>query len=111
MNNLEKNALRIAELKGHNEWRLHNIQDVLISRYTAYDYLMPIRFECNSNDSVDCFIELGTHEVTVIRNESDYRNYPYNRKSEPEFIEAFQLACIKYLELKCQQRNIADNIE
>lgn len=28
-----------------------------------------------------------------------------------EFIQAIQLACIKYLEIKCQQLNIADNIE
>ena len=102
MNNLETNALRIAELMGHNEWRLNNIQDVLISRYTSYEYLMPIVFECNRSDSVikikKHFVEfwyLGDNEVPHY---NDYRsNYIM---TEPEFIEALQLACIKYLELK-----------
>ena len=102
MNKLETNALRIAELMGHNEWRLNNIQDVLISRYTAYDYLMPIVFECNRGDSAiklkKHFVEfwyLGDNEVP------HYNDYRSNHIiTEPEFIEAIQECVIKYLELK-----------
>ena len=112
MNKLETNALRIAELLEYDEWRLNNIQDVLICRYTAYDYLMPIVFECNSNAKTLCDIRIGS--VVKLRrtiNWLDGENFVYDYNTEPEFIEAIQECVIKYLELKCLQQNIADNIE
>ena len=42
MTNIEQNALRIAELLDYDKWRLDNIKEVLICRYSAYDYLMEI---------------------------------------------------------------------
>lgn len=84
MINIEKNALRIAELLEYDKWRLDNIQDVLICRYTAYDYLMPIVFECTNS----CY------NYVV----SDLSIFDYD--TEHEFIEAIQLVIIKYLELK-----------
>lgn len=103
MNKLQTNALRIAELLEYDEWRLNNIQDVLICRYTAYDYLMPIVFECNSNDYISFTMTSGCFHVTEVNTTKPMKdrlnNYTFNN-TEPEFIEAIQLACIKYLELK-----------
>ena len=72
MKTIEKNALRIAELMGHNEWRLNNIQDVLISRYTAYDYLMPIVFECNKSSN-DITIDIDCNDVVLTQYNSNYK--------------------------------------
>ena len=119
MNNLEQNALRIAELRPTYIENVPMGKKILQSNvrcieiYSSYNGLMPIVFECNRGDSAiklkKHFVEfwyLGDNEV---HHYNDYRsNYII---TEPEFIKALQLACIKYLELKCQQRNIADNIE
>ena len=101
MTNLEQNALRIAELMGHDlsEQCWHYI---LIESFSHYDYLMPIMFECNRGDSAiklkKHFVEfwyLGDNETSHY---NDYRsNYII---TEPEFIEAIQECVIKYLELK-----------
>lgn len=107
MKTIEKNALRITELmnpltKG-NCPNLHKLNLFGISkRYRTYEGLMPIVFECNSGDSAiklkKHFVEfwyLGDNETSHY---NDYRsNYIITK---PEFIEAIQLACIKYLELK-----------
>lgn len=117
MTKLEKNALRIAELNGwqyqytdrwtrvetysKNEVTENSIE--LKRLFSSYNGLMPIVFECNRGDSAiklkKHFVEfwyLGDNETSHY---NDYRsNYII---TEPEFIEAFQLACIKYLELKC----------
>ena len=96
MTKLETNALRIAELIGLPT----TPSNTFVFEY--YDGLMPIVFECNKSDSVIKFNKhyvefwyLGDNEVPHY---NDYRsNHIIN---EPEFIEALQLACIKYLELR-----------
>ena len=103
MNNLETNALRIWELLNKAEGN-----SLLSKKYREYRGLMPIVFECNRGDSAiklkKHFVEfwyLGDNETSHY---NDYRsNYII---TEPEFIEALQLACIKYLELKSANSGI-----
>ena len=97
MNNLETNALRIAELMGHDlsEQCWHYI---LIESFSHYDYLMPIVFECNAGILFGIIIkpdEVVLHEYGTAK-----YYYMCEYAAEPEFIEALQLTCIKYLELK-----------
>ena len=90
MNNLETNALRIAELIGLPTTPSNTYV------FEQYNGLMPIVFECNKSN-VDYPINICPHQI---------QEYPgdaldiYSYDTEPEFIEAIQLACIKYLELK-----------
>ena len=121
MKTIEKNALRIAELMGWNIFHddtPHSVQllvkeniyadyEETISDFSSYNGLMPIVFECNKSD-IDYPISMNPYQVKAYPGDG-MDIYGYN--TEPEFIEAIQLACIKYLELKCQQRNIVDNIE
>ena len=97
MTKLETNALRIAELRGHDlsEQCWHYI---LIESFSHYDYLMPIVFECNA----DINYRIHIYEECVIFSTADGEMLLPKLKYElePEFIEALQLACIKYLELK-----------
>ena len=126
MNNLETNALRIAGLMG---WRYNPIfqqntldcntyfadavkissNDELIELYSSYNGLMPIVFECNTGDNLFA-IRFDEDKVDLLRNNkriefdpSDGGLYQVDYEEEPNenfFIEALQLAVIKYLELK-----------
>ncbi len=107
MNNLETNALRIAELLDatgdvSDRWEL-------IDKFSSYNGLMPIVFECNTGDNL-LAIRFDEDKVDLLRNNkwikfdpSDGGLYQVDYEEEPNenfFIEALQLACIKYLELK-----------
>ena len=128
MNKLETNALRIAELMGwrYNPIFQQNTldcntyfadavkissNDELIELYSNYQGLMPIVFECNSVFASNVSHEIGISRYFVsihiadlnqsadVVPEIDSYSFDYNF-TEPEFIEALQLAVIKYLELK-----------
>ena len=107
MTKLETNALRIIELL-YPDIDINGIEKYK-DFFSTYNGLMPIVFECNSGISFG--ITIRPDDIML----HDYSRNKYwfdcNYKKEPEFIEALQLTCIKYLELKCQQLNIADNIE
>ena len=100
MTNLEKSALRIAELMG---WIV--VQDDVSPNlklllkgdtYAEYNGLMPIVFECNKSD-IDYSITINPYQVKAYPcDEIDI--YDYN--TEPKFIEAIQECVIKFLELK-----------
>ena len=111
MTNLETNALRIAELMGYkatkdNKYFTHTKKQYqraidyneLINSFSFYSGLMPIVFECNSGISFG--ITIRPNDIML----HDYSRNKYwfdcNYTKEPKFIEAIQLACIKYLELK-----------
>ena len=104
MNNLERNAIKIAELIGLPT----TPSNTFVFEY--YDGLMPIVFECNG-----VFASNVSHEIEISRyfvrihiadlNQSadvvpEIDSYSFDYNTEPEFIEALQLAVIKYLELK-----------
>ena len=115
MTKLETNALRIAELKGYQDpnTEIENaviITPTVMENFMRYNGLMPIVFECNS-----VFASNVSHEIEISRyfvrihiadlNQSadvvpEIDSYSFDYNTEPEFIEALQLACIKYLELK-----------
>ena len=110
MTKLETNALRIAELMGwkyqytdrwsrietysKNELTKSSVE--LKRLFSSYNGLMPIVFECNKSD-VDYPITMNPYQIKAYPGDG-MDIYGYN--TEPEFIEAIQLACIKYLELK-----------
>lgn len=108
MNNIEQNALRISELKPTFIKNVPMGKSILESNvqcikiYSSYDGLMPLVFECNSGDSVIIFEKHSIKFLYLGDNEtSHYNDYESNYiVTEPEFIQAIQLACIKYLELK-----------
>lgn len=97
MNNIQTNALRIAELMGYS---LDNIDFKIASKelFTKYNGLMPIVFECNKSD-LRLMILIRDYDVVFHEFKTNHRAL-LNYTTEPEFIEAIQLACIKYLELK-----------
>ena len=97
MTKSETNALRIVELL------YPNIDINGIEKYkeffSTYNGLMPIVFECNNNTNMEIHIYPPTVQLL------GYKKYVFGYKNnldktEPEFIEAIQLAVIKYLELK-----------
>ena len=102
MNNLEQNALRIAELIGYKKVldmyckNGQSFHEHKIETFSSYNGLMPIVFECNKSD-IDYPININPSQV---------RAYPgdgldiYSYNTESEFTEALQQAVIKYLELK-----------
>lgn len=90
MTKLETNALRIAELIGLPTTPSNTYV------FEQYNGLMPIVFDCNKSN-VDYPININPHQITAYPGDA-LDIYDYN--TEPEFIEALQLACIKYLELK-----------
>lgn len=111
MKNLETNALRIAEIMGYS---LDNIDFKIASKelFTKYNGLMPIVFECNrSNINPNVSIHLNDVQVWIMQDDEYLIDPITYHRFEESFIEAIQECVIKYLELKCQQRNIADNIE
>ena len=110
MNNLETNALRIAELMGYKydyidkygERRYSNgspseSEGYLTMWFSSYNGLMPIVFECAFSGLMDFEIFSFDRKIFVEIETIDGGN-PIN--TEPEFIKAIQLAVIKYLELK-----------
>ena len=121
MNNLETNALRIAELRGVKTHisiigAFGTVIDKVpntgvINKFMDYNGLMPIVFECNGvfASNVSHEIEISRYFVRIhiadlnqsadVVPEIDSYSFDYNF-TEPEFIEALQLAVIKYLELK-----------
>ena len=123
MNKLETNALRIAELMGYKydyidkygERRYSNgspseSEGYLTMWFSSYNGLMPIVFECNGvfASNVSHEIEISRYFVRIhiadLNQPADVvpeiDSYSFDYTTEPEFIEALQLACIKYLELK-----------
>ena len=109
MNNLQTNALRIAELMGSRTYindgiRRHDYNNAIyleydiIDKFSSYNGLMPIVFECN----VDINYRIHIYEECVIFSTADGEMLLPKLKYEleHEFIEALQLAVIKYLELK-----------
>ena len=107
MNNIEQNALRIAELKypliKGDDPNLHKLNLFGISkRYRTYEGLMPIVFECNKSN-IDYPININPHQITAYPGDG-LDIYGYN--TETEFIEAIQLAVIKYLELMNADKGI-----
>ena len=108
MNNLETNALRIAELL-YPDIDINGIEKYK-DFFSSYEGLMPIVFECNGvfASNVSHEIEISRYFVRIhiadlnqsadVVPEIDSSSFDYN--TEPEFIQAIQLAVIKYLELK-----------
>lgn len=103
MNNIEQNALRIAELKGFIIKDDTKELEYLIAKFNSYNGLMPIVFECNSDDYISftmtstCFHVSELNTIKPMRDRLN--NYPFG-KSEESFIEAIQECVIKYLEVK-----------
>ena len=93
MNNLERNAIKIAELIGLPTTPSNTYV------FEQYNGLMPIVFECNNNTNMEIHIYPPTVQLL------GYKKYVFGYKNnldktEPEFIEAIQECVIKYLELK-----------
>ena len=107
MTKIQTNALRIVELL-YSDIDINGIEKYK-EFFSSYEGLMPIVYECN----VDINYRIHIYEECVIFSTADGEMLLPKLKYdlESEFIESIQLACIKYLELKCQQLNIADNIE
>ena len=114
MDKIESNAIRIAELLGYElvpsllgtEIYYHLgdrfTQNEVKRLFSSYDGLMSIVFESRRTGS-KYFISIGNDYIALDSHISRWINEEsvvYNRDSEPEFIQAIQLACIKYLELK-----------
>ena len=106
MNNIEQNALRIAELMGYKKvldaysvngqsWNRHKI-----ATFSSYEGLMPILFECNSKSPNGNILNISIYYSSVVLYVDSERKHTYWYNTESKFIEALQLACIKYLELK-----------
>ena len=105
INNLERNAIKIAELIGLPT----TPSNTFVFEY--YDGLLPIVFECNGvfASNVSHEIEISRYFVRIhiadlnqsadVVPEIDSYSFDYNF-TEPEFIEAIQECVIKYLELK-----------
>ena len=113
MNKLEANALRIAELMGYKPfgeridglpmgYTLNNSSWAtcdIIPKFIDYNGLMPIVFECNYvQDDLDIEIVIYGSGLDVHLDDEDILITMFDTKEG--FIEALQLACIKYLELK-----------
>ena len=97
MTNLQTNALRIIELL-YPDIDINGIEKYK-DFFSSYNGLMPIVFECNNNTNMEIHIYPPT--VQLLEDKKYVFGYKDNlNKSEPEFIEALQLAVIKYLEIK-----------
>ena len=109
MNKLQTNALRIIELL-YPDIDINGIEKYK-EFFSSYQGLMPIVFECNSVFASNVSHEIGISRYFVsihiadlnqsadVVPEIDSYSFDYNF-TEQEFIEALQLAVIKYLELK-----------
>jgi hypothetical protein len=106
MDKVEQNALRIAELLGYElvpsplgtgvYFHLGDrfTQNEIRRLYSSYQGLMPIVFECNN----DTYMEMSIYPASIQLHHDRIFIFDIIDKSNP--IEAIQLACIKYLELK-----------
>ena len=106
MNNLEQNALRIAELRptyidnvpfGN---KIIQSESRIIEIYSSYNGLMPIVLECNKSGRYGITINWSVRLGDKVKNKTLLYYFRVGLQPEPEFIEAIQLACIKYFELK-----------
>jgi hypothetical protein len=114
MNKVEQNAIKIAELLGYElvpsllgtEVYFH-VGDSFTQKevkrlFSSYQGLMPIVFECNNN--TDCEIQIESNQIDFWGINNGLTQSPYDKvfqyTTESGFVEAIQLACIKYLELK-----------
>ena len=100
MNNIETNALRIAELINPNRALRTFWRDADIYKFSSYNGLMPIVFECNSG--VDYGITVNWSVRLTDKTHGETLLYAFNIIGDgaESFINALQLAVIKYLELK-----------
>ena len=113
MNNLEKNALRIAELMGLETHIsiigafgtvINKIPNTcVINKFMEYSGLMPLVFECKKSKTYT----INILTVSVVFGCYDFMNEfevihgkSFNNESEESPIEAIQECVIKYLELK-----------
>ena len=96
MTKSETNALRIIEIL-YPDIDINGIEKYK-EFFSTYNGLMPIVFECNQSDGADVIVFYLDGVGFMNGNESD--RIEANYSTEPKFIEALQLACIKYLELK-----------
>ena len=118
MNKLETNALRIIELL-YPDIDINGIEKYK-HFFSSYEGLMPIVFEC-----IGLFASNVSHEIEISRyfvrihiadlNQSadvvpEIDSYSFDYNTEPEFIEALQLACIKYLEIKDANSRVQQTI-
>ena len=118
MNNLETNALRIIGLL-YPDIDINGIEKYK-QFFSSYEGLMPIVCECNG-----VFASNVSHEIEISRyfvrihiadlNQSaevvpEIYSYSFDYTTEPEFIEALQLACIKYLEIKNDNSRVQQTI-
>ena len=119
MTKLERNALRIIELL-YPDIDINGIEKYK-EFFSTYNGLMPIVFECNGvfASNVSHEIEISRYFVRIhiadlnqpadVVPEIDSYSFDYNF-TEPEFIEAIQLACIKYLEIKNDNSRVQQTI-
>ena len=81
----------------------------VIKLFSSYNVLMPLIFDFNNSD-FDAWIHISQDEVTLIHNDSNYRNYGYRQidydnpsrvipTTQIDFIKALQKTIIDYLEL------------
>ena len=96
MTKLETNALRIIELL-YPDIDINGIEKYK-QFFSSYQGLMPIVFECNSGISFG--ITIKPNDIMLHNYTKEKYYFDFNYKKEPEFIEALQLAVIKYLEIK-----------
>ena len=98
MTNLETNALRIIEFL-YPDIDINGIEKYK-EFFSSYNGLMPIVFECKMSGDFD--IEMVEEFVRFVSNRCYDTDNDISKdyNTEPEFIEAIQLACIKYLEIK-----------
>lgn len=100
MNNLEQNALKIAKLLNPNVALRTFWKQADIYKFSSYNGLMPLVFECNSG--VDYGITVNWSVRLTDKKHGETLLYAFNIIGDgaESFIQAIQLACIKYLELK-----------
>ena len=97
MTKLETNALRIAELM-YPDIDINGIEKYK-EFFSTYNGLMPIVYECNyEQNDLDIEIVIYGSGLDVHLDDEDILITTFDTKEG--FIQALQLACIKYLELK-----------
>lgn len=113
MDKIIENSLKIAELMGRKiripitgafgDVIFEELNTEAINPFMEYNGLMPIVFECNyEQDDLDIEIVIYGSGLDVHLDDEDILITTFDTKES--FIEAIQLACIKYLELKNEIR-------
>ena len=108
-NKIKENAIKIAELRH----KTPDVKDIscpiykqrindLSKTYSSYDGLMPIVFECNMGPAKYGFIDIQFKRkyVQYLCDENPAYFEFLEFDDEYKFMEALQLCCIKYLEVK-----------